>query len=235
MVLTVVFSVAAGLGVPAHVLGSSALFYAVIVSLVAPGYILGIGIGLMFHFFGWDTDWNTSALGAQLSWTLPFGLLIIFAVFGRFNPAFEEAARDLGATPAADACGWWWCRSSLPGIIAVALFGFTLSYDEFARTLQTIGSQQHHADRDLEHDAERYFAVDIRARHADHRAFVFRHRHLDRLDCADPAAAVGFGDEALTVTGPRMDNASELSPIATVQKGARGVGWKSRNAIRTAR
>jgi len=27
-----------------------------------------------------------------------------------------------------------------PGIIAVALFGFTLSYDEFARTLQTAGS-----------------------------------------------------------------------------------------------
>jgi putative spermidine/putrescine transport system permease protein len=28
----------------------------------------------------------------------------------------------------------------LPGIVAVALFGFTLSYDEFARTLQTAGS-----------------------------------------------------------------------------------------------
>jgi putative spermidine/putrescine transport system permease protein len=28
----------------------------------------------------------------------------------------------------------------LPGLIGVALFGFTLSYDEFARTLQTAGS-----------------------------------------------------------------------------------------------
>ena len=28
----------------------------------------------------------------------------------------------------------------LPGIIGVALFGFTLSYDEFARSLQTAGS-----------------------------------------------------------------------------------------------
>ena len=41
----------------------------------------------------------TSALGAHLTWTLPFGLLIMFAVFNRFNPAYEEAARDLGATP----------------------------------------------------------------------------------------------------------------------------------------
>jgi putative spermidine/putrescine transport system permease protein len=51
----------------------------------------------------------TSGLGAQLTWTLPFGLLIMFAVFNRFNPAYEEAARDLGATP------WqsfrtWCCR-----------------------------------------------------------------------------------------------------------------------------
>ena len=29
--------------------------------------------------------------------------------------------------------------ASPPGIIAIALFGFTLSYDEFARTLQTTG------------------------------------------------------------------------------------------------
>jgi putative spermidine/putrescine transport system permease protein len=41
----------------------------------------------------------TSALGAHLTWTLPFGLLIMFAVFNRFEPGYEEAARDLGATP----------------------------------------------------------------------------------------------------------------------------------------
>jgi putative spermidine/putrescine transport system permease protein len=29
----------------------------------------------------------------------------------------------------------------LPGIIGVALFGFTLSYDEFARSLLTVGSR----------------------------------------------------------------------------------------------
>ena len=40
---------------------------------------------------------DTSRLGAHLTWTLPFGLLIMFAVFNRFNPAYEEAARDLCA------------------------------------------------------------------------------------------------------------------------------------------
>jgi putative spermidine/putrescine transport system permease protein len=83
--------------------------------------------------------WSTSAFGAQLTWTLPFGLLIMFAVFNRFDKSYEEAARDLGATP------WQTIRHVVlpiiaPSLIGVALFGFTLSYDEFARTLLTSGS-----------------------------------------------------------------------------------------------
>lgn len=57
----------------------------------------------------------------------------------RFDPSYEEAARDLGATP------WQTVRHVVLPIIAPALLGvaissFTLSYDEFARTLLTAGS-----------------------------------------------------------------------------------------------
>jgi putative spermidine/putrescine transport system permease protein len=109
-------------------------------SLVAPGLVLGIGVGLLFNAIGIETSPYTSALGAQLSWTLPFGVLVMFAVMSRFNPAWEEASRDLGAT------AWQTIRLVIlpilaPGLVAVALFGFTLSYDEFARTLQTAGPQ----------------------------------------------------------------------------------------------
>ena len=81
----------------------------------------------------------TSGLGAHLTWTLPFGLLIMFAVFNRFNPAYEEAARDLGASP------WQTFRFVvlpiiLPSLVGVALFGFTLSWDEIARSSQAVGS-----------------------------------------------------------------------------------------------
>ena len=63
----------------------------------------------------------------------------MFAVFNRFNRAYEEAARDLGATP------WQTFRHVVlpiiaPSLIGVGLFGFTLSYDEFARTLMTAGT-----------------------------------------------------------------------------------------------
>ncbi len=81
----------------------------------------------------------SSGLGAHLTWTLPFGLLIMFAVFNRFNPAYEEAARDLGASP------WQTFRfvvlpMILPSLVGVALFGFTLSWDEIARSSQAVGS-----------------------------------------------------------------------------------------------
>ena len=139
MVLTVLISLAGGLAFRRRFPGSGVLFYLVIASLVAPGYVLSIGIGLMFQLFGFETNWYTSALGAQLSWTLPFGLLIMFAIFGRFSRSYEEASRDLGANQMQT---MWLVVVPilLPGMIAVALFGFTLSYDEFARTLQTTGS-----------------------------------------------------------------------------------------------
>lgn len=139
MVLTVAISLAGGLAFRSRFPGSTWLFYLVIASLVAPGYVLGIGIGLMFQLLGLETSWFTSALGAQLSWTLPFGLLIMFAAFGRFNRSYEEASRDLGAG-SAQTMRLVVVPILLPGMIAVALFGFTLSYDEFARTLQTTGS-----------------------------------------------------------------------------------------------
>jgi putative spermidine/putrescine transport system permease protein len=138
-VLTVAMSVAAGLGFRRRFRGSGVLFYLAIASLIMPGLFVGLGVALTLQLLGVETNWYSSGLGAQLTWTLPYGLLIMFAVFGRFNRSYEEAATDLGASA--------WQRSReitlpilLPGIIGVALFGFTLSYDEFPRTVLTAGS-----------------------------------------------------------------------------------------------
>ena len=138
-VITLVVSLMAGLAFRRRFFGDTVVFYLMIGSLVAPGLVLGLGIGLLFQWIGISPSWYTSALGAQLSWTLPFGVLVMFAVMSRFDSVWEEAARDLGATR------WQTIRLVVipvlaPGLVAVALFGFTLSYDEFARTLQTSGS-----------------------------------------------------------------------------------------------
>jgi putative spermidine/putrescine transport system permease protein len=157
-VLTVVISIMAGYAFRRRFGGSNALFFTAIASLILPSIVVSLGIALEFQLvnktiaglgdaydIGWIQDnfqtvmgLYTTGLGAQLTWTLPFGLLIMFAVFNRFNPAYEEAARDLGSMP------WQTFRYVLPiiapSLVGVALFGFTLSWDEIARSSQTVGS-----------------------------------------------------------------------------------------------
>ena len=83
-VLTIIISVMAGLGFRRRFLGSGFVFYLTIASLIMPGLFVGLGIALGFRAMGLQTDWLTSGLMAQLTWTLPFGLLIMFAVLGLF-------------------------------------------------------------------------------------------------------------------------------------------------------
>jgi putative spermidine/putrescine transport system permease protein len=158
MLCTVVLSVLAGLAFRKRLRGGDALFYVAVASLIMPSIIISLGIGLAFLLIDEGLKWlfetvgattlleeygtslglATSALGAHLTWTLPFGLLIMFAVFNRFNPAYEEAARDLGATP-------WQTFSQVvlpligPSVVGIGMFGFTLSWDEIARTSLAIG------------------------------------------------------------------------------------------------
>lgn len=139
MIVTVLVSLLAGLAFRRKFAGATPLFYLSVASLVVPSIIISLGIGVLFQQLGLEPAWYSSAFGAQLTWTLPFGVLIMFAVFNRFSPSYEEAARDLGANS-------WQTFSNVvlpmiaPSLIGVGLFGFTLSYDEFARTLMTSGT-----------------------------------------------------------------------------------------------
>ena len=138
-IVTVCAGLAAGLAFRRRFRGSGALFALALASMIVPSILVSLGVGIVFSQAGIDTRWFTSAFGAQLTWTLPFGLLITFAVLNRFDRRWEEAARDLGATP------WQSFRLVmlpilLPSIVGIALFGFTLSWDEFPRTLLTAGS-----------------------------------------------------------------------------------------------
>lgn len=139
MVVTVLVSLLAGLAFRRKFIGATPLFYLSVASLVVPSIIISLGIGVLFQQLGLEPSWYTSAFGAHLTWTLPFGVLIMLAVLKRFSPSYEEAARDLGASS-------WQTFAHVvlpmiaPSLIGVGLFGFTLSYDEFARTLMTSGT-----------------------------------------------------------------------------------------------
>lgn len=140
LAITAVVCLFAGLAFRRRFIGAGPLFYLSIVSLVVPGILLGLGISQLFQLLGLRLSWWTSALGAHLSWTLPFGLLIMFAVLNRFDASWEEAARDAGAS-ASQILRFVTVPILFPGLIAVALFGFTLSYDELPRSLLTVGGR----------------------------------------------------------------------------------------------
>ena len=159
MVLTVTLSVAAGLAFRKKFKGSELLFLTTIASLIVPSIVLSLGVALEFRLLDETVKWFgeafgiekinyefqttlgmfTSGMGTQLTWTLPFGLLIMFAVFNRFDKSYEEAAQDLGASQ------WQTLKEVVlpiiaPSIVGIGLFGFTLSYDELARSSQVMGA-----------------------------------------------------------------------------------------------
>ena len=138
MVITALFSTMLAMAFRKRFFGSNVLFYTVMSGLMVPGILLSLGLATLMREVGIPAAWWSSALGVHVVWTLPFGFLVMMAVFNRFDVSLEEAARDMGADE------WTVFKEItfpliLPGIVAAGLFGFTLSYDEFARTTLLAG------------------------------------------------------------------------------------------------
>ncbi len=133
MVICAVFSTMLAMAFRKPFPGSGVLFYTIMAGLMVPGILLSLGLASFLRQIGIPPAWYSSALGVHVVWTLPFGFLVMMAVFNRFDSALEEAARDMGADE-------WTVFKEVtlplitPGVVAAGLFGFTLSYDEFART-----------------------------------------------------------------------------------------------------
>jgi putative spermidine/putrescine transport system permease protein len=140
MVITAIFSTMLAMAFRKKFRGSGVLFYAVMAGLMVPGVLLSLGLATLMRQVGIPPAWWYSGLGVHVVWTLPFGFLVMMAVFNRFDGRLEEAARDMGADE-------WTVFKEItlplitPGIVAAGLFGFTLSYDEFARTTLLAGAQ----------------------------------------------------------------------------------------------
>ncbi len=121
--------------------GNNVIFYLIIAPIVLPGVVAGV---ILFVFFGLlkiPLSLWTTALVAHVSWVLPFSFLSLYPVTHRFDRSLEEAASDLGARRMVV-----FRRIVLPlirpGIIAAWLFAFSLSFDEFVRTLFLTGFER---------------------------------------------------------------------------------------------
>jgi putative spermidine/putrescine transport system permease protein len=109
-------------------------FYVIMLALMTPGYLLAVGTQLFWAQFGWEAGIWETALGANVVWGIPFGFLVMVAVWNRYDPRVEEAARDLGADQKRT-----FREVTLPliwtGIFGCALFGFTLAWNDYDRTV----------------------------------------------------------------------------------------------------
>ncbi len=129
------------MGFRAEFPGKSLLMKALLLPILIPGIVGGIIYLTFFGVVGVPVGLWPAALIAHVTWVLPFAFLTIFPRLHGFDRSIEEAAMDLGATP------WVVFRLVIlplirPGLIATAMFAFTLSFDEFIRTLFVVGNDR---------------------------------------------------------------------------------------------
>jgi ABC-type spermidine/putrescine transport system permease subunit II len=111
-----------------------------ILPIMIPGLLIGIALLVFFaSLLNLSLSLWTVIIG-HVVMTTPFVVLVVAARLVGFNRTLEWAAADLGADPVTT-FRYVTFPLILPGILAGALFAFTLSLDEFVITLFTIGPQ----------------------------------------------------------------------------------------------
>ncbi|MGI9493233.1 MAG: ABC transporter permease, partial [Geminicoccaceae bacterium] len=103
-----------------------------------PQTVLGLAILMWLNAVGIIPSWKTAII-AHLVWIAPIATLIISIRAYGFDPALEEAARDMGAST------WQIMREITlpllwPGIVSAGLFAFLLSWGNFPLSLFTTGA-----------------------------------------------------------------------------------------------
>jgi putative spermidine/putrescine transport system permease protein len=109
-------------------------FYVILLVLMTPGFLLGLGTQIFWKTLGEDTSLWRTALGANTVWGIPFGFLVMVAIWNRYDDHIDEAARDLGAN-AARTFGEVTLPLIWTGLFGAFLFGFTLTWNDFDRTV----------------------------------------------------------------------------------------------------
>ncbi|WP_159588333.1 ABC transporter permease [Chelativorans xinjiangense] len=139
-VVSTVLGVVTAQGFRTRFKGSGVVFYLVILGMIVPGVLVGLGMALLSNLLGINRSWWGTAFVLHVVYTFPFAFLVMLAIFNRFDRSVEEASLSLGVSPAQT-----FRRVTFPmifpGVLSAMLFSFTLSYDEFSRTLFTSGRE----------------------------------------------------------------------------------------------
>lgn len=110
----------------------------ILLPIFFPQMVLGLALLVWFSSVGIIPTWKTAVV-AHLVWIAPIATLIIAIRAYSFDPALEEAARDMGAST------YTILREItlpllMPGIVSAGLFAFLLSWGNFPLSLFTTGA-----------------------------------------------------------------------------------------------
>lgn len=111
--------------------------------LLAPAILPGLAVVFGLHGLFLRLGLTGSIPGvilAHLIPVLPYMTLIMAAVFSRFEPAYEDQARSLGATPL-QTFRTVTLPAILPGLLTGALFAFLVSWSQYLLTLAIGGGR----------------------------------------------------------------------------------------------
>ncbi len=138
MIVSTVLGVTSAQAFRTRFKGSGVVFYLIVLGMMVPGVLVGLGMALVANTLGIDRHWWGTTFVLHVVYTYPFAFLVMLAIFNRFDPSVEEAAWSLGVSPARTFRKITF-PLIFPGVLSAMLFAFTLSYDEFSRTLFASG------------------------------------------------------------------------------------------------
>ena len=115
--------------------GAAAIETLAAIPMVMPEILMGISLLILFALATLELGFTTVIIG-HVTFSFPFVLVAVRARLRGLDPALEEAALDLGATPWR--AFWQVILPCLrPAILAGGLMAFTLSWDEVIVTYFT--------------------------------------------------------------------------------------------------
>ena len=107
--------------------------------MVVPEVILGVSLLILFVTIGLQLGYTTIVI-SHVTFCFPFVMAAVSARLAGLDPALEEAALDLGATPL-QAFTKVLVPYLMPAIVAGGLMAFTLSLDELIVTYFTASAR----------------------------------------------------------------------------------------------
>jgi len=110
----------------------------ILLPIFFPQTVLGLALLMWFNALGVIPSWHTAVV-AHLIWIAPIATLIIAIRAYSFDPALEEAARDMGCTTP-QVLREVTLPLLLPGVVSAGLFAFLLSWGNFPLSLFTTGA-----------------------------------------------------------------------------------------------